>query len=79
MFHYCLLQSPVVQKMDNAISIQREHYPMDSAISFPNKYLFTQSSEEHNQPFEQPEVVVQSMSYNDGRQVCVHMLTNNNY
>ena len=79
MFHYCLLQVPVVQKMDNALYIQREHYPMDSAISFPNKYLFTQSSEQRNQPFKQPEVVVQYMSYNDGRQVCVYMLTNNNY
>ena len=45
MFHYCLLQAPVVQKVDNAISIQTERYPMDSAISFPNKYLVTQSSE----------------------------------
>ena len=45
MFHYCLLQAPVVQKVDNAMSIQTERYPMDSAISFPNKYLFTQSSE----------------------------------
>ena len=32
MFHYCLLQAPVVQKVDNAISVQTEHYPMDSAI-----------------------------------------------
>ena len=39
MFHYCLLQVPVVQKVDNAISIKTEHYAMDSAISFPNKYL----------------------------------------
>ena len=45
MFHYCLLQAPVVQEVDNAISIQTERYPMDSAISFPNKYSFTQSSE----------------------------------
>ena len=45
MFHYCLLQVPVVQKVDNAISIQTERYPMDSAIRFPNKYLCTQSSE----------------------------------
>ena len=40
-----LLFTAVVQKVDNAISIQTERYPMDSAISFPNKYLFTQSSE----------------------------------
>ena len=45
MFHYCLLQALVVQKVDNAISIQTEHYPMDSAISFPNQYLSTQSGE----------------------------------
>ena len=45
MFHYCLLQAPVVQKVNNSMSIQTERYPMDSAISFPNKYLFTQSSE----------------------------------
>ena len=32
MFYYCLLQAPVVQRVDNAISIQTKHYPMDSAI-----------------------------------------------
>ena len=35
---YCLLQVPVVQKVDNVISIQTKHYPMDSAINYPNKY-----------------------------------------
>ena len=31
------LQAPVVQKLDSAIQ-RIKHYPVDSAISFPNTY-----------------------------------------
>lgn len=48
---------------------------MDSAISFPNKYLSTQSGEQRSNPsFEQPGVVVQYMSYNGGRQASTNCL-----
>ena len=54
MFRYCLPQAPVVQKVDNSISIQTEHYPMDSAISFPNTYPLNPV---HRPSFEQHELL----------------------
>ena len=35
---YPILLVPVVQKVDNAIHRINPHYPLDSAIGFPNRY-----------------------------------------